>query len=72
MDSLDEALCRASELFLGDDSDAADAELAKLLPVLVEAGYVTESGHSPSGSFWAFTDSGNARIEALKGDRSPD
>jgi hypothetical protein len=69
MEILDEALRRASELFLEDGSDTADAELAELLPALVEAGYVHESGHSPSGSFWAFTDSGNARIDALERNR---
>jgi len=65
MDSLDEALCRAWRLFLEDSSDAVDDELKTLLPALIEAGYVTESGHSPTGSFWAFTPAGVERAEAL-------
>jgi len=65
MDALDKALCRAHEIFLQDLSDDTDAELAELLPDLVQAGYVTESGHSPTGSFWAFTSAGVERGEAL-------
>lgn len=65
MDSLDDALCQAHEIFLGDLSDETDAELDDLLPPLVEAGYVKETGHSPTGSFWAFTESGVRRGEEL-------
>jgi hypothetical protein len=65
VDELDEALRRAKEIFLSDLSDATDAELAGLLPALVAAGYVLESGHSPTGSFWAFTAAGHARADAL-------
>lgn len=65
MDSLDDALRRAHEIFLGGSSDATDAELDDLLPPLVEAGYVTESGHSATGSFWTFTESGIRRGEEL-------
>jgi hypothetical protein len=64
-DALDEALCRAHELFLDDCSDSADAELARLLPALVKAGYVTKSGHSSTGSFWAFTEAGIERANVL-------
>jgi hypothetical protein len=65
MDTLDGALRRAKEIFLEDLSDETDSELAALLPALVEAGYVRESGHSPTGSFWAFTAAGHARADAL-------
>jgi hypothetical protein len=65
MDSLDDAIFRAHEIFLGDLSDATDAELDNLLPPLIEAGYVKEWGHSPTGSFWAFTESGIRRGEEL-------
>jgi hypothetical protein len=63
--SLDEALSRAHQLFLEDLSDEGDKELETLLPALVAAGYVVESGHSPTGSFWAFTESGVRRGEEL-------
>lgn len=65
MDPLDDALCRAHEIFLGDLSDATDAELDALLPLLIEAGYVKEKGRSETGSFWAFTESGVRRAEEL-------
>lgn len=65
MDDLDARLRRAHELFLGNLSDESDAELAELLPPLVAAGYVQESGHSPTGSFWGFTDAGVKRSEQL-------
>jgi hypothetical protein len=65
MDQLDKALYRAHEIFLGNLSDETDAELENLLPPLVKAGYVKESGHSPTGIFWAFTESGVKRGEEL-------
>lgn len=65
MNALDRKLCRAHEIFLGDLSDETDAELARILPVLVDAGYVEEYGHSPTGSLWRFTESGISRGEEL-------
>ena len=65
MEDLDKALCRAHEIFLGELSDETDEELHDLLLLLVEAGYVKESGHSPTGSFWAFTRSGVKRGKEL-------
>lgn len=65
MNPLDDALCRAHEIALGAFSDATETELDDLLPRLVEAGYVKETGHSPTGSFWAFTESGVRRGEEL-------
>ena len=65
MEDLDKALCRAQEIFLGELSDETDEELHDLLPPLVEAGYVKESGHSPTGFFWAFTRSGVKRGKEL-------
>jgi hypothetical protein len=65
MDALDKALLRAHERFIEDGSDAVEAELGDLLPDLAKAGYVRESGHSPTGFFWAFTDAGIARGEEL-------
>jgi hypothetical protein len=65
MNDVDRALCRATELFLGDCSDEVDDELADVLPPLVAAGYVRESGHSSIGSFWAFTTAGHERAKEL-------
>lgn len=65
MEPLDKALCRAHEIFLGDLSEETDAELDDLLPALIEAGYVEERGHSPTGSLWAFTESGVRRGDEL-------
>jgi predicted hydrocarbon binding protein len=65
LDALDKALCRAWQLALEDDSDAVDEELGKLLPKLVEAGLIEETGHSPTGFFWAFTKIGVGRVEEL-------
>jgi hypothetical protein len=65
MDALDEALCRAWSLRLKDTSNDVDEELEKLLPLLIEAGYVRVWGHSPTGSFWAWTESGVKRAEEL-------
>jgi hypothetical protein len=65
MDSLDQALCRAHEIFLGDLSDETEDELDKLMPTLLQAGYVKRSGESSSGVFWSFTDRGVARGQEL-------
>ncbi len=70
MDDLDKALCRASQIYFEGLSDALDAELALILPALVEAGYVQESdwGTDESGSgwsLWAFTDAGRKRRDEL-------
>ena len=42
MNAFDEALCRATTLFLEDGSDAVDEELEQLLLPLTEAGYVRD------------------------------
>jgi hypothetical protein len=67
VDALDRKLLRANELYFATyaESDAADAELADLLPDLVRAGYVEESGHSPTGFFWSFTSTGVAHSKEL-------
>jgi hypothetical protein len=66
MDAVDEAVCRAWSLtLLRDPSDAVDEALEELLPSLIESGYVTERGHSPTGSFWAFSETGVRRVEEL-------
>jgi hypothetical protein len=65
MNELDRDLCRAHEIFLEDLSDETDAELRQILPALIRAGYVKEDGHSPTGSFWRFTQSGVRRGEEL-------
>jgi hypothetical protein len=46
-------------------SDEMEAELDEILPALIEAGYVEESGHSSTGSFWAFTKAGVKRRKEL-------
>ena len=65
MDALDRDLCRAREIFLDNMSDEMEAELDEILPALIEAGYVEESGHSSTGSFWAFTKAGVKRRKEL-------
>jgi hypothetical protein len=67
MDSLDRALLRAHELFLGELSDTADAELEGLLPRLVEAGFVHEEpwGDDADHFLWSFTEKGRKRTEEL-------
>lgn len=71
MDALDRALCRAEEIFLEDLSDEPDAELEKLLPPLVEAGYVREEpwGEGSDWFLWSFTDAGIKRIDELEAGR---
>jgi hypothetical protein len=64
-DELDEIFLRALKLRLEDITDENDAELAKLIPALVKAGYAEESGHSSTGFFWAWTDKGIKRAEEL-------
>ena len=65
MDELDRSLSRAWEIFLEDLSDKTDAELEDLLPALVDAGYASMAGESPTGHIWSFTPEGVARAEAL-------
>jgi hypothetical protein len=45
--------------------DAVDEAFEELLPTLIEAGHLTERGHSPTGSFWAFSETGVRRVEEL-------
>jgi hypothetical protein len=61
----DEAVDEAWDLTLEDPTDEIDAALQPLLPVLVDAGYVTTSGHSSTGFFWPLTAAGVARLEHL-------
>jgi hypothetical protein len=49
----------------GDLSDETDAELERLLPRLVGAGYVRIDGESPTGYHWRFTPQGVQRAETL-------
>ena len=65
MDAVDEALCRSWALSLEDDLNDVEKELGHLLPLLIEAGFVKTSGHSPSGYFWAYTENGIWRLEEL-------
>ena len=65
VDEVDRTLSRAWEIFLEDLSDSTDAELGQLLPTLVDAGYVTIDGESPTGHFWRFTPKGVQRAEGL-------
>lgn len=68
MDSLDEKLLRASQLFVEDVTDANEAELNALIPSLTEAGYVKEEpwGDDPDWCLWSFTDAGIKRSEELE------
>jgi hypothetical protein len=65
MDALDQALCGAWRLSVRDFSDEVESELERLLPALIKAGYVHERGHSPTGSFSAFTEDGVKRAKEL-------
>jgi hypothetical protein len=65
MEPIDEALCRAWNLSLEDWSDAVEDALEEVLPALIQAGYVAESGRSLTGSFWTFTQTGTKRLEEL-------
>jgi hypothetical protein len=65
LEALDRDLCRAYEIFLDNMSDETEKELDELLPGLIQAGYLEESGHSPTGSFWAFTTAGVKRRKEL-------
>jgi hypothetical protein len=62
VDELDQALCRAHEIFLQDLSDETEIELEALLPPLVAAGYVEEDERLDA---WSFTDKGVRRGEEL-------
>jgi hypothetical protein len=68
MHALDEALSRAREIFLSDCSAELDAELGKLLPSLIQAGYVYEEpwGDDPDWFLWHFTDVGRERVDELE------
>jgi hypothetical protein len=65
VESLDEVLRRVWQLALEGPSDQIDEEIDRLLPNLIDAGYVDEFGHSPTGSLWRFTEKGVQRVEAL-------
>jgi uncharacterized protein (DUF58 family) len=60
---IDNHLSRASEIFNGDLSQDTDAELERLLPLLVSAGFVVIDEASPSG--YRFTPAGVRRQRAL-------
>lgn len=66
VNELDEIVRRALELEL-DMTEENEAELDKLIPVLVKAGYAEEFGHSSTGSFWAWTEKGVERSHELEG-----
>jgi hypothetical protein len=57
---LDRALLRAWDLFEEDVTDEVENELRELLPMLVDAGYVTADEYK-----WAFTAKGVSRAKAL-------
>jgi len=65
MDQLDQALRRASEIYDADPSEALDAELQTLIPLLIEAGYVKDADWGDGWSLWSFTAAGIARGEEL-------
>jgi len=67
MDAVEKTLLRVCELSLEDHSEENDAELGKLLPPLVEAGYVHEEpwGDDPAWFLWRFTEAGIARAKTL-------
>lgn len=68
LNSLDEKLLRAWLLASEDVTDANEAELNGLVPVLVEAGYVEEKpwGDDPDSFLWSFSEAGVKRSEELE------
>lgn len=68
MEPLDKALLRAHEIFLEEVSAASDAELEKLLPSLIDAGYVREEPWDDAADWflWSFTEAGIERTEELE------
>jgi hypothetical protein len=73
MDALDKALSRAREIYLDDCSGELDAELGKLLPSLIQAGYVHEEpwGDDPDWFLWRFTNAGRKRADELEASAKP-
>lgn len=65
MRKVDQTLGKVWELSGGDWSDEVEDECGRLLPVLIDAGYVKTYGHSRSGFLWLFTSAGVERAEAL-------
>jgi hypothetical protein len=65
---LDEKLLRAWLLASEDLTDANEAEVNGLLPVLIEAGYVEEKpwGDDPEFFLWSFTEVGIRRSKELE------
>ncbi len=61
--NVDAALVRAWNLYDLDDSDAVEAEIEALLPVLVKAGYVRIDD---ALNAWSFTQRGVKRAHALR------
>jgi hypothetical protein len=68
MDDADRALYRAWELASEDSTDALEAELRDLIPILVKAGYAKEEpwGDDPDWFLWSFTDAGVKRADELE------
>jgi hypothetical protein len=62
---VDEQLCRAWTLCIEDWNDEVEDEIGKLLPTLIDAGYVRTYGHSRTGFLWRFTSAGVASAEKL-------
>jgi hypothetical protein len=65
MDQLDAALCRAHEIFVESASDELEPELNRLIPMLVDAGYVHDRDWGDGWSLWRFTAAGVKRGEEL-------
>lgn len=65
MDQLDAALYRAHEIYLEEASDELEAELNRLIPVLVDAGCVDDRDWGDGWSLWSFTAAGIKRGEEL-------
>jgi hypothetical protein len=65
MRKVDQTLRLVWELSSGNWSDEVEDECGRLLPVLIDAGYVKTYGHSRSGFLWRFTPSGVERAQLL-------
>lgn len=72
MDSLDEKLLRAWDLFFEGESDETERQITEVLPSLIEAGYVRQEPwgkdyeESEGWFLWHFTEVGVQRYKELE------
>jgi hypothetical protein len=62
----DQHLCRVWALCIEDWTDEVEDEIGKLLPSLIDAGYVRTYGHTRTGFLWRFTSAGLTRAQKMR------